>query len=141
MAESLLSLLNAIRSSSEEEQKRDLSLKVEEILENDSRYIQGMFFSVFNRVIISNRVPELEELSKGEFFTTRVTTYVDDDNRTRVAIGITYLQDFRFPDDTLDDRVLDAVVEAIKKDNLDLVFNDVCVNLLQSRNGERVVYA
>ena len=137
MAGNSLNLLNALRHSKGDE-KIELSRQLEESLEKDPRYIQGAFFSIFNRIIISNLEPKLTKIYNGEFFTVRITTYKDFNSKTHVAIGLSYLQDFDNFDNDLDDKVSSLIIKTIKEENLDIIFNDICVNLIQYRNGVKV---
>lgn len=132
----ILKLLSDLREA-EGEEIAVLSKKFEKNLEKDSKIVKGIFYSVFNRVLLTNAVPELSKIVESGFFDARVVTYKDFDSGVRVAVGLSFLQDYEdfIPD--LDDQVAAAIVGELEKNNLQLVFNDICVNSIQYRNGDR----
>lgn len=90
--------------------------------------------------ILSSKLPrkvggEYALICKGDFFQKEVRLYKDSDGETKVAIGISYLQDFENSSDNMDYNVLNSLLEIIKDGNLELLVNDVAVNFIQSRNG------
>ena len=134
---SALEVLTALRAS-EDIYKAELSEELEEVLQKEPRNVSGTFLTIINRIIRSGTESRLNEISNSEFWNIRVSTYVDIDGKTRVAAGIAYVQDFDDADSDLDNRVMRMILDALKEANLDFVFNDICVNLLQSRNGSMV---
>lgn len=121
--------------------KIELSHELEEIFSNEPPKVEGMFVSLLNRVLISNVEPRFTEIAKSEFYKLRISVYEDIDGRFRVAMGVSYLQDFEDFDVDLDMRVMLLMINEISKVHLDLVLNDVCINDIQFRNGELVDYA
>ena len=136
MSENALDLLSELKNSVGAK-KVALSKSFEQILQNDARHIRGAFFHILNRIIVSRTEPSFSQIAETEFYTVRVAPY-QDSGVTRVAVGLSYLQDFEQDSPGLDDRIALLIVQGLKEQNLDLIFNDVCVNLTQYRNGAEV---
>ena len=52
-----------------------------------------------------------------------------------ISLGVSFIQDYKSYDKTLDNRIARAVVESVNDYNLDLVVTDVTVNKTQYVNG------
>lgn len=129
-----LDVLAALRNS-KGNKKAELSKELSKILETEPRNVGGAFLMIVNGIIRSREEELLSDISHSEFWNIRVTTYVDSDGSTRVAAGLAYVQDFENSDPELDNRVMRLILDALVREHLDLVFNDICVNLIQVRNG------
>lgn len=89
--------------------------------------------------------PSLKTIMDGGDFMTRVSVYdlrdgtgtvEDSSNMTCfVSLGVSFIQDYKSYDETLDSRIARAVVESVNDYNLDLVVTDVTVNKTQYING------
>ena len=55
-----------------------------------------------------------------------------------LALGVSFIQDYKSYDKTLNERIARAIVESVNDYNLDLVLTDVVVNTSQYINGLEV---
>ena len=54
-----------------------------------------------------------------------------------MSLGVSFIQNYKNYDDTLDDRIARAIVESVNDYNLNLVLTDVAVNTSQYIDGVR----
>jgi len=69
------------------------------------------------------------------FYKIRTATYTDVDSLTKIAVGISFLQDYLNPIENLDEQVASHVVEFFDEMFLSLIVNDLTVNGTHYRNG------
>ena len=110
---------------------------------------KGLATSLSLSVLRAAQVKEssLKTIMDGGDFMTRVSVHdlrddVDSSENTSgmtcfVSLGLSFIQDYKSYDESLDDRIACAVVESVNDYNLDLVFTDVAVNVAQYINGMR----
>ena len=111
---------------------------------------KGLATSLSLSVLRAAQVKEssLKTIMDGGDFMTRVSVHdlrddVDSSENTSgmtcfVSLGVSFIQDYKSYDESLDDRIARAVVESVNDYNLDLVFTDVAVNVAQYINRARV---
>lgn len=135
MSKSFLELLENLKTAESQEQKVALTNQLSSILEEDEHYSERMLQSYFTHTLGREVGNDFQEIIQGEFFTSRVKAYLDEDFVMKVAIGIAYLQDYRDFTEELDSKVIQTLESALQERNLDLLINDISVNDLQRRNG------
>lgn len=108
---------------------------------------KGLATSLSLSVLRAAQVKEssLKTIMDGGDFMTRVSVHdlrddVDSSENTSgmtcfVSLGVSFIQDYKSYDKTLDNRIARAVVESVNDYNLDLVVTDVTVNKTQYVNG------
>lgn len=135
MARSFLELLSYLRDASSTKAKRLITDEISDSLQEDDRHVDYFLYSMF-RGMISNRVSKnFAEITDSEFYRVSVKSYIDDDFKCKVAVSMSYLQDFEKPDNNLDNTIINYIHEELKKQNLEFLVNDISVNVLQLRNG------
>lgn len=104
---------------------------------------KGLATSLSLSVLRAAQVKEssLKTIMDGGDFMTRVSVHdlrddVDSSENTSgmtcfVSLGLSFIQDYKCYDETLDGRIARAVVESVNDYNLDLVVTDVTVNKVQ----------
>lgn len=138
MAKSFLELLENLRNVDSFEQKSEITSEISLALEEDEKYSERLLQSFFFHTLGREVGEGFQEIVKGDFFSTRVRAYLDEDYSTRIAVGISYLQNSNKYIEDLDAKVLVVLQKELRKQNLDLLVNDISVNELQYRNGNRV---
>ena len=136
MSKSFLELLENLKNTENYEQKVSLTNQLSAILEEDEKYSERMLQSYFTHSLGREVGNDFQEIIRGEFFTSRVKAYLDEDFTMKISLGVSYLQDYRSFSDDLDLKVLHTLELALKDRNLELLVNDISVNDRQRRNGE-----
>lgn len=127
-----LELTALLKSADTDKSKAYISKEISKAL-NDSESHAEMAV----RNMVRNIITETSELSgflSTDDYSFRIKAYQDDDNLTKIAIGISFIQDYRNVNEALESQILRAIIEAISTHNLDFVANDITVNSTQLRN-------
>lgn len=138
MAKTFLELTRELAEAKTLENKTKITEILGRSLEEDEKYTERLLRTFFTSSLVRIVGSGFQDISRSDFYSTRVRAYFDDDFSTRIAIGISYLQDSSQYIEDLDERVLKAISEEIASRNLDFLINDISVNELQLRNGKRV---
>lgn len=138
MTKTFLELLEDLKNAESVEDKAELTNELGLALEEDEKYSERLLQSFFTYTLGKEVGGGFQEIVKGEFFSTRVKAYLDDDYTTKIAVGISYLQNHNHYIDNLDVQVLKTLTKELRKRNLELLVNDISVNELQVRNGNPI---
>lgn len=137
MAKSLITIVNELHKVSSVNDKKRLSeLASYQILEAGSE--AGSFLlPIVDRVVFRLGGP-FEEIASDEFYELNVIAYCDVDDLMKFSIRMSFLQDFENTVEGLDKEVAENLMSDVKRRNLDIVVNDICVNTEQYRDGVRL---
>lgn len=137
MAKSLITIVNELHDVSSMDDKKRLSeLASYQILDAGSE-AGGFLLPVVDRVIF--RVGGVfEEIASDEFYELNIITYTDTDDLKKFAVRMSFLQDFENTAEGLDEEIAENLMSDVKRRNLDIVVNDICVNTVQYRNGVKL---
>lgn len=138
MTKTFLELLEELKNVESAEEKTELTNELGLVLEEDEKYSERLLQSFFTYTLGKEVGGGFQEIVKGEFFSTRVKAYLDEDYTTKIAIGISYLQNSNNYVEDLDVQVLKTIYKELRKRNLELLVNDISVNDLQFRNGIKI---
>ena len=136
MARNFVALMNELRNSSTLKEKESLSNEVSSFLSTYNKYSSSFIVSVMNFAVISNVEPKFSEYSKSEFYEYRIKAYIDDDEKIKFFLAVSFLQSYEEYDDLLEERVMAALQDILKERNFDKIVNYVSVNRLQYKDGE-----
>lgn len=133
MSTTFLELSTRLAEARTEREKKKITQELSSFLGEERDFsetlIRPMMLSVIDGLEVMNTI------MSDEFFSIRQRVYRDDDKGPRIALGVSFLQDYQSPVDGLDELVLESVLAELKRQNLDLLVNDVAVNMLQFRDG------
>lgn len=137
MAKSLITIVNELHDVSSVDDKKRLSeLASYQILDADSE-AGGFLLPIIDRTIF--RVGgTFEEITVDEFYELNIVVYRDVDGFMKFAVRMSFLQDFENAAEGLDEEVAESLMSDVKRRNLDIVVNDICVNTVQYRNGVKL---
>lgn len=137
MAKSLITIVNELHKVSSVNDKKRLSeLASYQILEAGSE-AGGFLLPIVDRVVFRVGGP-FEEIAADEFYELNVIAYCDIDDLMKFSIRMSFLQDFENTVEGLDKEIAENLMSDVKRRNLDIVVNDICVNTEQYRNGVRL---
>lgn len=136
MARNFVALMNELRNSSTLKEKNKLSNEVSDFLGTYNKYSSSFIVSVMKFIVISNVEPKFSEYSKSEFYEYRIKAYIDDDDKIKFFLAVSFLQSYEEYDEELDQRVMDALQKILKERNFDKIVNHVSVNRLQYKDNE-----
>lgn len=105
------------------------------MLSSDEDFSNTLVYSLIMQVLRESE--KLAPVLDSEFIEIRYSVYVDNDNSLKVAVGITYLQDYMNEISGLENEVIESLVEDIEEQNFDLLINDITVNQTQYRNNKK----
>jgi hypothetical protein len=138
-----IDLVVSLREGSGDKTALSKSLCDRLLSEKDKGLATSLSLSVLRAAQVKE--PSLKTIMDGGDFMTRVSVHdlrdnVDSPENTSgmtcfVSLGVSFIQDYKSYDESLDDRIACAVVESLNDYNLDLVFTDVTVNKTQYVNG------
>jgi hypothetical protein len=132
---SLEILVDKLISSKNETEKKKNSELLSAFLAKDADLSSTGLKHIVKKVF--NTTSDFSNLWNSDFFITRIKNYKDNDGKTKVAIGISFLQDYLAPIEEIDEKLLDSLLNEIENHNLELIFNDVTVNFIQVRDGSK----
>ena len=135
MANSFLELLEQLRNTTDSINKINISSQMSNMLADENGQSVRFMYSVFNYINPVAIDPVFPAIMDGEFYQSFVRAYTDNDGKTKVALGIAYLQDHKNVVLNLDHKVLKELSTIVENQNLELLVNDITVNMLQCRNG------
>lgn len=135
---SFLEIVSDLRKADTKKSKFAITERLSDSINDDDRYVDFFLNDLIRNVVLS--LPgDFYSITQGEFYSMSVHSYMDEDFHTRVAISMSYLQDFQNHIDGLDDIVIKAIYESLLNNNLDLLVNDISVNDSHMRNGIKVI--
>lgn len=135
MANSFLELLEQLRNTTDSINKINISSQMSNMLADENGQSARFMYSVFNYINPVAIDPVFPAIMDGEFYQSFVRAYMDNDGKTKIALGIAYLQDHKNVVLDLDHKVLKELSTIVENQNLELLVNDITVNMLQCRNG------
>lgn len=136
MAKSLISIVNDLYSVESLVKKEELSKNASSLL-RDGEQVNIFLFPIINRLSLKLSELDFESIVNGDFYELNVNVYKDVDNFNKISIRMSFLQDFENSIEDFDEIVALKILEDVLRYNLDLVVNDICVNMVQYRNGIR----
>lgn len=104
----------------------DRSIILSERLKNEDVDLVGYIRSLLSM--------DFYEIFNSDYCYISVKKYLDTDDYYRLAISISFIQDYKSPIDAIESFILEDLIEEIKSRNLQFVFNDVTINDKQWRN-------
>ena len=138
-----IDLVVSLREGNEDKTALSKSLCDRLLSEKDEGLATSLSLSVLRAAQVKE--PSLKTIMDGGDFMTRVSVHDlrDDTDNTEdsfnmmcfVSLGVSFIQDYKSYNETLDNRIARAVVESVNDYNLDLVVTDVTVNKTQYVNG------
>lgn len=138
-----IDLVVSLREGNEDKTALSKSLCDRLLSEKDKGLATSLSLSVLRAAQVKE--PSLKTIMDGGDFMTRVSVHDlrDDTDNTEdsfnmmcfVSLGVSFIQDYKSYNETLDNRIARAVVESVNDYNLDLVVTDVTVNKTQYVNG------
>lgn len=138
-----IDLVVSLREGNEDKTALSKSLCDRLLSEKDKGLATSLSLSVLRAAQVKE--PSLKTIMDGGDFMTRVSVHdlrddVDSSENTFgmtcfVSLGVSFIQDYKSYNETLDNRIARAVVESVNDYNLDLVVTDVTVNKTQYVNG------
>lgn len=114
------------RLSSSDVNIYDRSIILSERLKNEDVDLVGYIRSLLSM--------DFYEIFNSDYCYISVKKYLDTDDYYRLAISISFIQDYKSPIDAIESFILEDLIEEIKSRNLQFVFNDVTINDKQWRN-------
>ena len=135
MANSFLELLEQLRNTTDSINKINISSQMSNMLADENGQSARFMYSVFNYINPVAIDPVFPAIMDGEFYQSFVRAYMDNDGKTKIALGIAYLQDHKNVVLDLDHKVLKELSTIVENQNLELLVNDITVKILQSSNG------
>lgn len=141
MAKSFLELLSDLCEAKTQKKIYSLTDDLSEILEKDDQYAKYFLYSMFRSIANESFSENFLSIFESEFYKAEVNSYSDDDQKTKIVINMAFLQDNIQHEENLEEKVLNSIIEYLKKNNLNILVNDISVNTLQFRNGEKVDFA
>jgi len=140
MTRSFLELLSDLRVAETHDEIESLTNSLSEILEEDDKHANFFLYSMFKEIAESASSKSFSSAANSEFYTVKINSYIDDEDemfRTKIFVNMAFLQDNGNHEDNLDEKILDTIIEYLKKNNLNILVNDISVNTVQFRNGKK----
>ena len=138
-----IDLVVSLREGSGDKTALSKSLCDRLLSEKDKGLATSLSLSVLRSAQVKE--PSLKTIMDGGDFMTRVSVHdLRDDTNTIedgsdmtcfVSLGLSFIQDYKSHDETLDNRIARAVVESVNDYKLDLVVTDITVNKVQYISG------
>lgn len=138
-----IDLVVSLREDSGDKTTLSKSLCDRLLSEKDKGLATSLSLSVLRAAQVKE--PSLKTIMDGGDFMTRVSVHdLRDDTNTIedgsdmtcfVSLGLSFIQDYKSHDETLDNRIARAVVESVNDYKLDLVVTDITVNKVQYISG------
>lgn len=135
MTKTFISLSRDLENAENVAVKKRITNDMRNMLSSDEDFSNTLVYSLIMQVLRESE--KLAPVLDSEFIEIRYSVYVDNDNSLKVAVGITYLQDYMNEISGLENEVIESLVEDIEKQNFDLLINDITVNQTQYRNNKK----
>lgn len=135
MTKTFISLSRDLENAENVAVKKRITNDMRNMLSSDEDFSNTLVYSLIMQVLRESE--KLAPVLDSEFIEIRYSVYVDNDNSLKVAVGITYLQDYMNEISGLENEVIESLVEDIEEQNFDLLINDITVNQTQYRNNKK----
>lgn len=135
MTKTFISLSRDLENAENVAVKKRITNDMRNMLSSDEDFSNTLVYSLIMQVLRESE--KLAPVLDSEFIEIRYSVYVDNDNLLKVAVGITYLQDYMNEISGLENEVIESLVEDIEEQNFDLLINDITVNQTQYRNNKK----
>lgn len=130
MDKSLIDILSSLKNSTTIDDKKNnsklLEKKIFDITEKDNQ----LFYKTIERTLVKEIFKKYGNFLTKEFFDLTVKKY-SYKQKDKIAIQISFLQNYPTTINDLDHKILFLVENTIIKNNLNLIINDLTVNTLQ----------
>lgn len=135
MTKNLIGIVNELHDSDSLVQKRELSQLAGELLKVNKTSASSFLVPLIEKLSFYSGLDNFENIMNSEFYELKIVPYIDDDENYKISIRMSFLQDFENFSENLDELVILMIAESLSERNLDILVNDICVNLIQYRNG------
>lgn len=133
MDKSLIDILSSLKNSTKIDDKKNNSKILEEKIFNITEKDNQLFYKTIERTLVKEIFKKYGNFLTKEFFDLTVKKY-SYKQKDKIAIQISYLQNYPKAVNDLDHKILFLVENTITKNNLNLIINDLTVNTLQKIN-------
>lgn len=138
MTRNLIGIINDLNNSESIDEKKALSKLASAKLNENNSQVSSFLTPIIDRLSFSPELSGFEAITESEFYELNLNTYVDIDDSVKISIRISFLQDFENSNEFLDEMIALKIVKELQNNGLDIIVNDVCINLIQYRNGSRL---
>lgn len=125
-----LELLRTLEESLDPQVRRDRLRELNELLMEDHEVV-GAFLRTYYTSFLKHILPPFITGGDQPFFTLDIYPHLVTDEEVRLALFLAFVQDHEASDETLDEKVLQALVKRTQALGLLPMFDDICVNFLQ----------
>lgn len=135
---SLIAMINDLAFTEDDDVVKNVSAEISDYLSDHDDHAYDVVYSVVERLPIFMTSWDFASVTQSDFYSFQSVVYVDVDNVTKISFRMVFLQDFENLVEDADISVAETALRFLKRKNLDIVVNDVCVNSVHYVNGKKV---